>query len=148
MNASVRTRPVVAHLQGPVSVGLGEAQVDEAGHGQSHVEPVTEAEVVDELEDVLHTQEDQTHQALQPHSGTRLTGSAPFHHSNVPAKRNEPPQTTASVAENQQAANMVAPLRAAGGAVQTSAGVSVCLPLPPRAADSQLTWWGWGWGVS
>lgn len=113
-------RREVEHLQGPVSVGLGEAQVDEAGHRQSHVEPVTEAEVVDELEDVLHAQEDQTHQALQPHSRTQLTRSAQFHDNNSHAKRNKPPRTTASVAEN-----LVEPLRAAGGAVQTSAGASV-----------------------
>lgn len=48
-----------------MSVGLSDAQVDEAGHRQTHVEPVTEAEIVDELEDVLHTQEDQPHQPLQ-----------------------------------------------------------------------------------
>lgn len=53
------------HLHRPVSVGLSDAQVDEAGHRQTHVEPITEAEIVDELEDVLHTQEDQTHQPLK-----------------------------------------------------------------------------------
>lgn len=79
MDASGQTRPEEGHLQGPGSVGLGEAQVDEAGHRQSHVEPVTEAEVVDELEDVLHAQEDQTHQPLQPHSGTPLAHSIDFH---------------------------------------------------------------------
>lgn len=52
------------HLHRPVSVWLSDAQVDEAGHRQTHVEPVAEAEVVDELEHVLHTQEDQTHQPL------------------------------------------------------------------------------------
>lgn len=49
------------HLHRPVSVWLSDAQVDEAGHGQTHIEPVTEAEVVDELEHVLYAQEDQTH---------------------------------------------------------------------------------------
>lgn len=49
------------HLHRPVSVRLSDAQVDEAGHRQTNVEPVTEAEVVDELEHVLHTQEDQAH---------------------------------------------------------------------------------------
>ncbi len=49
------------HLHRPVPVWLGDAQVDEAGHRQTHIEPVTEAEIVDELEHVLHTQEDQTH---------------------------------------------------------------------------------------
>lgn len=48
-----------------MSVWLSDAQVDEAGHRQTHIEPVTEAEVVDELEHVLHTQEDQPHQPLQ-----------------------------------------------------------------------------------
>lgn len=58
----------IGYLNRPVSVWLGEAQVDEAGHRQAHIEPVAEAEVVDEQEHVLHTQEDQTHQSLQPHS--------------------------------------------------------------------------------
>lgn len=49
------------HLHRPVSVWLSDAQVDEAGHRQTHIEPVAEAEIVDELEHVLHTQEDQTH---------------------------------------------------------------------------------------
>lgn len=71
----MRIRREEEHLQRPGSVGLGEAQVDEAGHRQSHIEPVAEAEVVDELEDVLHTQKDQPHQPLQPH---RLTRSVPF----------------------------------------------------------------------
>lgn len=44
-----------------MSVRLSDAQVDESGHRQTHIEPVTEAEVADELEHVLHTQEDQTH---------------------------------------------------------------------------------------
>lgn len=51
-------------------VWLRDAQVDEAGHRQTHVEPVAEAEVVDELEDVLHAQEDQTHQPLQAPANT------------------------------------------------------------------------------
>lgn len=49
-----------------MSVWLSDAQVDEAGHRQTHIEPVAEAEIVDELEHVLHTQKDQTHQPLQP----------------------------------------------------------------------------------
>lgn len=44
---------------------LIDAQVDEAGHRQTNIKPVTEAEVVDELENVLHTQEDQTHKSLK-----------------------------------------------------------------------------------
>lgn len=62
------------YLHRPVPVWLSEAQVDEAGHGQTHVQPVTEAEVVDELEDVLHAQKDQTHQPLQAHR-TETTGT-------------------------------------------------------------------------
>lgn len=49
------------HLHRPVSVRLSDAQVDEAGHRQTHIEPVTEAEIVYELEHILHAQEDQTH---------------------------------------------------------------------------------------
>ena len=55
----------LSYLDGSVSERLGVAQVDESGHRQAHVEPVAEAEVVDQLEDVLHTQEDQPHQALK-----------------------------------------------------------------------------------
>lgn len=61
------------YLHWPVPVWLRDAQVDEAGHRQTHVEPVAEAEVVDELEDVLHAQEDQTHQPLQAHTHTQHT---------------------------------------------------------------------------
>ena len=59
---------VSSYLDGSVSERLGVAHVDEAGDGEAHVEPVAEAEVVDELEDVLHTQEDQAHQALRPNA--------------------------------------------------------------------------------
>lgn len=51
-------------------VRLGDAEVDESGHRQTHVEPVAEAEVVDKLEDILHAQEDQTHQPLQAGEST------------------------------------------------------------------------------
>lgn len=53
------------HLDWPVPVWLGDTQVDKSGHRQAHVQPVAEAEVVNELEDVLHAQEDQPHQSLQ-----------------------------------------------------------------------------------
>lgn len=46
------------------SVRLLPAEVDLAGDGQPHEEPVTEAVVVDELEDVLHCQVDQRHDTL------------------------------------------------------------------------------------
>lgn len=62
------------HLHRPVSVRLSDAQVDEAGHRQTHVEPVAEAEIVDELEHVLHTQEDQTHYPLHEKSLIILSG--------------------------------------------------------------------------
>ena len=60
----------VYHLDRPVSVGLCDAEVDEAGHGQPHEEPVAEAEVVDELEHILHTQEYQAHPALEEEHST------------------------------------------------------------------------------
>lgn len=50
--------PPRPHLDRSVPVWLGDAEVDEPGHRQTHVEPVAEAEVVDELEDILHAQED------------------------------------------------------------------------------------------
>lgn len=59
------------HLHRPVSLWLSDAQVDEANHRQTHIEPVAEAEIIDELENVLHTQEDETHQPLQPHVRTQ-----------------------------------------------------------------------------
>lgn len=62
--------PPGPHLDRPVPVWLGDAEVDESGHRQTHVEPVAEAKVVDELEDILHAQEDQTHQTLQDGKST------------------------------------------------------------------------------
>ena len=63
-----------------MSVGLSDAQVDESGHWQTHIEPVTEAEVVDELEHVLHAQEDQTHQPLQTtQNNEKLVNTLPEH---------------------------------------------------------------------
>lgn len=53
------------YLDRPVSVRLSDSQVNESGHRQTHIQPVTEAKVVDELKHILHTQEDQTHHALQ-----------------------------------------------------------------------------------
>lgn len=63
-----QTNQEKTHLYRPGSVWLSDAQVDEASHRQTHIEPVAEAEIVDELEHVLHTEKDQTHQPLQPHS--------------------------------------------------------------------------------
>ncbi len=60
------------HLHRPMSLWLSDAQVDEADHRQTHIEPVAKAEIVDELEHILHTQEDQTHQPLQPHIRTSV----------------------------------------------------------------------------
>lgn len=54
-----------SYLDRPVSVRLSDAQVNESSHRQTHIQPVTEAKVVDELKHILHTQEDQTHHALQ-----------------------------------------------------------------------------------
>ena len=50
-----------AYLDRPVHVGRGDAQVYLAADGQADEQPVVEAEVVDELEDVTHTQVDQRH---------------------------------------------------------------------------------------
>lgn len=46
-------------------VWLRDAEVDQTCHRQSHVKPVAEAEVVDELKDVLHAEKDEAHQTLQ-----------------------------------------------------------------------------------
>ena len=54
----------MANLERPGSVWLLEAQVDLTCDGQPHEEPVAEAVVVDELEDVLHCQVDQGHDTL------------------------------------------------------------------------------------
>lgn len=69
--------PPCSHLDRPVHIWLGDAEVDESGHRQTHVEPVAEAEVVDELEDILHAQEDQTHQPLE--AGQRTAANAGFY---------------------------------------------------------------------
>lgn len=55
-----------AYLDWSVSLWLFDAQVDEAGHRQTDIKPVTEAEVVNEQEHILHTQENQTHEPLKP----------------------------------------------------------------------------------
>ncbi len=65
------------YLDWPVSVRLSDSQVNESGHRQTHIQPVTEAEVVDELKHILHTQEDQTHDALQTPTNPCL--SMPIH---------------------------------------------------------------------
>lgn len=64
------------YLDWPVSVRLSDSKVNESGHRQTHIQPVTEAEVVDELKHILHTQEDQTHDALQTPTNPCL--SMPF----------------------------------------------------------------------
>lgn len=51
------------------SVRLLPAKVDLSSDGQTHEEPVAEAVVVDELEDILHCQVDQWHGTLD--SGQR-----------------------------------------------------------------------------
>lgn len=53
-----------SHLERSGSVGLFPAEVDLAGDGQTHKEPVAKAVVVDELEDVFHCQVDQRHDTL------------------------------------------------------------------------------------
>lgn len=53
-----------SHLEGSGSVRLFPAQVDLPSDGQTHEEPVAEAVVVDELEDILHGEVDQRHDTL------------------------------------------------------------------------------------
>ena len=53
------------YLDGPVHVGELDPQVDLAGDGQANEQPVIEAEVVNELEDVPHAQVDERHAALE-----------------------------------------------------------------------------------
>ena len=52
------------YLDGPVHIRGLEPQVDQAADGQADEQPVVEAEVVDELEDVAHAQVEQSHGAL------------------------------------------------------------------------------------
>ncbi len=62
----------LSYLERSGSVGLFPAEVDLPGNGQTHEEPVAKAVVVDELEDILHCQVDQWHDALD--SGRRKKG--------------------------------------------------------------------------
>ncbi len=59
-----------SHLQRSGSVRFFPAEVNLSSDGQTHEEPVAEAVVVDELEDVLHCQVDQGHDTL--HSGQSI----------------------------------------------------------------------------
>lgn len=53
-----------SYLEGSGSVRLFPAQVDLPSNGQTHEKPVAEAVVVDELEDILHSEVDQRHDTL------------------------------------------------------------------------------------
>lgn len=53
-----------SHLERSGSVRLFPAQVDLPSDGQTHEKPVAEAVVVDELEDILHSEVDQRHDTL------------------------------------------------------------------------------------
>ena len=61
-----------SNLERPGSFRLLPAEVDLAGDGQTHEEPVAKAIVVDELKDVLHRQVDQRHDTLD--SGRKKRG--------------------------------------------------------------------------
>lgn len=53
------------YLEGTRPIRLLPAQVKLTHNGEPHKEPVAEAIVVNELEDVLHTQVDQCHDTLR-----------------------------------------------------------------------------------
>ena len=53
------------YLEWPRPVRLLPAQVELTQDGEAHEEPVAEAVVVDQLEDVLHTQVHQCHRTLE-----------------------------------------------------------------------------------
>lgn len=61
----------VSHLDRSGSLGLSPAEVDLSSDGQTDKEPVAEAVVVDELEDVFYSQVDKRHQTLR--TGARTT---------------------------------------------------------------------------
>ena len=68
MAVRVRVAPTAveeAHLQRSLSVRLLPAQVQLPQNGQADEEPVAEAVVVDQPEDVFNTQVYQSHDALQ-----------------------------------------------------------------------------------
>lgn len=63
--------PTATDLERPGPVGLLPAKVELSSHRQAHKEPVAEAEVVDEQEDILHSEVDECHGALEGEGGSR-----------------------------------------------------------------------------
>ena len=62
--------PTATDLERPGPVGLLPAKVELSSHRQAHKEPVAEAEVVDEQEDILHGEVDECHGALEGEGGS------------------------------------------------------------------------------
>lgn len=63
-NPQSRDRMEVSYLEGTRPIRLLPAQIKLTHDGEPHKEPVAEAVVVNELEDVFHTQIDQCHDTL------------------------------------------------------------------------------------
>lgn len=60
-----RSLPRATDLERPRPFGLLPAKVELSSNRQAHKEPVTEAEVVDEQENILHSEVDERHGALE-----------------------------------------------------------------------------------
>lgn len=60
-----------SHLERSGPVGLFPAEVNLPGDRQTHEEPVAEAVIVDELENILHRQVDQGHDTLDSGRGEK-----------------------------------------------------------------------------
>lgn len=69
----------MCYLERSFSVGLLPAQIQLPQDGQAHKEPVAEAVVVDQLEDVFHAEVDQRHDALQRRAADTHSHIAAFH---------------------------------------------------------------------
>lgn len=65
--------PRATDLERPRPLGLLPAKVELSSNRQAHKEPVTEAEVVDEQENILHSEVDERHGALEGEGGAGVS---------------------------------------------------------------------------
>lgn len=63
--------PRATYLERPWPIGLLPAKVELSSNRQAHKEPVAEAEVVDEQENILHSEVDERHGALEEKGESR-----------------------------------------------------------------------------
>lgn len=66
------------YLKWSLSIRLLPAQIQLPQNGQTNKEPVAEAIVVDQSEDILYTQVYQRHDALQRHTGIHMSDTVRY----------------------------------------------------------------------